>query len=513
MKHADVFDLLKVFNDTEKVKFKNFLNSPFFDIRKNVSILFDLIYRNNEMLIFEDYSGLIQKIRKNIKVKENTLQQYLSLLLNYTMQFLAFSSFLNDNILFNLKINDYFLRTGNTKLFLKNSAKTKKLISNMQLGEKSLLYSFCYYDTMVTFKINSKDSTKEKGIIEKTAYYYKSLSDIILFTVQTYVITYCNIISQRINSGNEEKYDELKEIPDLIKQARSTIEFDKSAERQKFLKMYELLFNTYSDLQKENNYLKYRNYFRTNNEIFNLYVKRLHFNLLLNYCSIKIRTKNIEKYMLEQINLYDIYIDNDFYKAGSYKYLNSIIFVNYIILSSSVRKYDKLLSFIDKTELLLDRNEKNDLKRFALAHYYFGKGEYLNAINNINDIKMKTFIYRYQLITLELKIYFVKLFKPDNKDINFAIVDRILHNHNKQISIDKFLTKFDKIRLQKMFRYYRKLYTYSTKYLLDKSQTEDLEFLKKELESEIDFAMKIWIIEKIDEILTTGKIKLLSYST
>ena len=217
--------------------------------------------------------------------------------------------------------------------------------------------------------------------------------------------------------------------------------------------------------------------------------------------------------MLEQINLYDIYIDNDFYKAGSYKYLNSIIFVNYIILSSSVRKYDKLLSFIDKTELLLDRNEKNDLKRFALAHYYFGKGEYLNAINNINDIKMKTFIYRYQLITLELKIYFVKLFKPDNKDINFAIVDRILHNHNKQISIDKFLTKFDKIRLQKMFRYYRKLYTYSTKYLLDKSQTEDLEFLKKELESEIDFAMKIWIIEKIDEILTTGKIKLLSYST
>lgn len=513
MKHTEVFDLLKDFNYRELKNLKIFLNSPFFNIRKNVFALYELIYKNKEMLYLNDYNGLINIIRKSIRIKDTTLGQYLSLLLNYTMQFMAFSSFLKDNILFNLKINDLFLRTGNTKLFLKNSAKTKKLISNMQLGEKSLLYSFCYYDTMVTFKINSKDSTKEKGIIEKTAYYYKSLSDIILFTVQTYVITYCNIISQRINSGNEEKYDGLKEIPDLIKQANRTIEFDKSAERRKFLKIYELLFDTYSDLQKDSNYFRYRNYFLKNDDIFNIDVRRLHFNLLLNYCCIKIRTNNIEKYMLEQINLYDIYIDNNLFKAGSFRYLNSFIFVNYIILSSSVRKYDKIISFIQKTGMLLEKNERDDLIRFALAHYYFGKGKYLNAINNINDIKMKTFIYRYQLISLELKIYFYKLFKTENKDVNFAIIERILNNYNKQINNDECLTKFDRIRLQKMFRYYRKLYSYSERYLMDKCQTVDLEFLKKELEGEMDFALKIWIIEKIDEILTSGKIKLSSYST
>lgn len=510
MKHSEVFDLLNEFKYHDLMKFKKFLNSSFFGIRKNVVLIYDLIFNNKELLKSNDYDGIISKLKIRFNIKNNILSQYLALLYNSALKFIAVSTFLKDEIRVNLYINEYSLNSGNRKLFRKISGKIVNIHSSKKLNEKSLLFSFLNYDDIVTYLIHSGGHVKEKNINERTTYYYKSINDLLLFTIQTFVFTYCNIVNQRINSGNEDKFNKLSIIPKLFEVANDIIEYDRTSVRIKFLKLYELLYNTFYNPLNEKIYFEYKKFFINNDDILDDDLKRLHFNLLLSNCNIKMRIIEPIKYMKEQLELYDIYMDKEFYRKGSYKNLHSTIFMNYIMLSTAVNKYDKIKSFVNKTGMLLEKREREDLINFALAHYYFGTGEYSKALRCINDIKMKTFIYKYQLITLELKIYFNNIFKnnENREEINYVIVNRILNNYNKLVNNDTFLTKLDKIRLQKMFRYYGKLYNHTEMFMRDKKSKDSIEFLKYEINKEKSFAMKNWIVEIIDEILLTGKIKI-----
>lgn len=130
MKHSEVFDLLNEFKYHDLIKFKIFLNSSFFGIRKNVVLIYDSIFNNKELLKSNDYDGIISKLKIRFDVKNNILSQYLALLYNSALKFIAVSTFLKDEVRVKLYINEYSLNSGNRKLFRKISGKIVNINSS-----------------------------------------------------------------------------------------------------------------------------------------------------------------------------------------------------------------------------------------------------------------------------------------------------------------------------------------------------------------------------------------------
>ena len=112
------------------------------------------------------------------------------------------------------------------------------------------------------------------------------------------------------------------------------------------------------------------------------------------------------------------------------------------------------------------------------------------------ELKHPKLVYKYDIYSLELKIYYEKG--------DYEGLEKLLHNFYGNIKNENIFTVHDKERHELLVYYFRKLVSKKIKYD-DDNKVVNLELFKKDIEKEIHFVMKKWILSKLDELIKNHK--------
>src|SRR4030095_16980071 len=169
--------------------------------------------------------------------------------------------------------------------------------------------------------------------------------------------------------------------------------------------LYKLLLDMFNNFEKEQYYLRYKDFVKQNKNNLSADEISFHYNWLINYCILKKSTENQYDFDEELFYLYNVLLENNYYINRTSKFLSVDLFRDILILSINSKKYDWTEEFIRRFQQEVNPEERENIINFSYAYLYFSLGDSLKALGYYQKIKMDTFVYKYDIKILALKIY------------------------------------------------------------------------------------------------------------
>jgi hypothetical protein len=498
MKKTKLFILLNSFDSKDFDEFELYLLSPFHNKNKPLSTIFHIIKEKKDLLIQENYLKLIQIISKRTDYPISTIKKLFSILGEAILDYYKVKSVLSDDMYSRISLNNYLLKNKEHRTLeqlqssLDQEFNARAKISNEDYYKLFLHKLNMYSASVVNLKYQNNKDVEKRLQLMKDAGLYLSLYTLIQMT-----LLYANYTLDLIDSG----LDEIKGCCFPLKESFSSNEaYIKNSNNKLIINVFELYYNAflcYENISNKTYYRKYKGLFYS--QIDNLDKESLYinYNLLLGYCSISQRIIDADKFFYEEeLDLLTFNVEKGLYKNELTSNMSPITYRNYVILCLDIMNMNKLKLFIDNYSTELNLSERVDMINYALTHYYYGTGNNKKALKYLNSVDIKKFLYKYDLLNLEIKIYY------DRGD--FMSLDRVFHNYRETIKKDKILTKYDKVRILIFVKYFSELIR-----IIRSPESNDilfsLEYLLDHVQKENSFIMKKWMIEKIEHKIESIK--------
>lgn len=509
MKKPSALKLLKNFEPDEISEFRKFLESPFFNNNKPILIVYNCILEKQNYLAVNGYDEIINHILKKTSYTKKTTAKILSLLNERILTYYAVKNTLSDSVFTSTKLNQYLLRKGEYFQLNKCSQSADNILRNKNLNFDNLYNSYLHKKNLIYSFIADIDYWKNKSIFNTFELANSAMFDLYLFFLMELISRYMDLIFQRINTG-------IKELPDIpvdLKKYMDSIEIylnSNKVEENKLI-LYNLnkyIFGLLNNLENNEKYDKYKKYFFNNIEYFDNSLIAVQIDYLMNYCTIRERLGgDINFFKSEGLKMLTYYIDNDYYKDSMTDFLHPELYHNFISSCMRLSETKRLKIFIEKNTVKLHPDYFEEMSKFALAHLYYLKKEYPLASRCLADIKLKHFMFKFDLLILELKIYY---YVSINDVFKTELIEKIIHNFDKTLKEDKHLTGNDKKKIKKFVYYYREYLSLWDKFSRDDKYFKDILKLKKDIDGEKSFASKKWLGDEIDLVIAQHNVKMQS---
>jgi len=142
------------------------------------------------------------------------------------------------------------------------------------------------------------------------------------------------------------------------------------------------------------------------------------------------------------------------------------------------------------------------MMNLGLAFYYYGTNNYEKTLECINNIEINSFIYRFDIRNILLKVYYETEKYDELKDT--------IHNFKRILFDDQTLNKSNKDGLLKLLKYLYKLIIIRND--PDINVQKEAEFLINQIQKEQAFPLKKWLLNKLGELSKTTQEKETSIS-
>jgi hypothetical protein len=259
------------------------------------------------------------------------------------------------------------------------------------------------------------------------------------------------------------------------------------------------LYRLFSNLTNDKYYHDYKDFYNKIKDLYNNEFRNTHMSILMNYCFVRYRVEDKEKYFLAEGHriLYD-YIDGRHYINENTEYLHSTIYRNYVVYCAVKDRKELLKKFIDNHTDKLNPAEIKTMRNFALAHYYYANGQYGLSLIAIADLIYAKFFYKFDIIFLKIKIYY------ENRDlVNLENMIQILKNN---LRTEVIFNKAEEEKYEYLM-YCLNLLVKAHRIYEKTQDVFDFEYLLKKIESKQSFALRIWLREKVKSFISERKRK------
>ena len=264
------------------------------------------------------------------------------------------------------------------------------------------------------------------------------------------------------------------------------------------LELYLKLYECYCNIENDKFYYEYKNLFLENLNKLNEDSRAFHFGVLINLC---LRKNNLDtskdEFVNEEFNLYEIILQNEYYKEGKINYLPTYYFRAILFSALKLKKFDWVQNFIEKYSNNVPEEDRENIYNFGNAYLYFEKGEYNSSARHLLKISIDQFVFKFDIRNLTLKIFY------ELEDYDKAF--EVLHSYKEFLRDSKLMTKDNKMLLLKYINYTEKFMLYKTG-----QRTIDIGRIKHNLQKEDKVAFKNWLIDKADELIQIGKKRVLA---
>lgn len=488
MRTVELLNLYGDFSEDEIRDFEKYLRSPYFVTVKSSVLIFKEIIRNRNLIVLKSYDKISGKLCRKFKLTSGALSKHFSFLSEATIDFLTVRSMKKNKTSSGLMLNQYLLDQGYLSILKKQLSYRKNNTNSLDPIENDyFINSYCYNILNHDYLLKTGELLDYKTADKKNFYLDEAAGDITLHTLIQLTIIYINYFSLDVNFGNRKRYLFRINLKQTYDDTEKIDLFSNNKTKQLVYSFYKNLFCMYYHKDEKKYYHECKEQFKKIQNIFSRDLAKCHYQMLINFCMLKDRLGEERNFFRkESVELLYQYFNEDYFVAGK-EYLHQVEYANFIIRAFSVGDYGKIKSFIDKNSTMLNPSEYDKMVNYGLAFYFLGVKNYRSALKHINNIHIKDFIYKYDVLNIELRIYY-----EFNKNELFRDT---IHNYRKTVLEDNKLTASDKAGLLTMLNYLKQLISISEEPDSAKRVLKS-EYIILSLEKEPMFSLQKWLTEK-----------------
>lgn len=501
MKIPELFHHLGYFSSEDYTQFEKFLRSPYYNNVQSYVEIFSAIRKNRKLIENKNYDELKARISTAVSFSENTIRKLISNLGDLVIEYLKVKT--NEKSKFDREYDlcDYLISIGYFSLLDKRLKICDGLIpKGNESDESDFLKSFRY--NSLEFRASMLTKSKIRGedtIIEQRRFTIDGAKDLLVYNLVLLTVNYVNYVMQELDYSGINNIVFPIDVEPMFNIMKSK-EFETYNNNQKaIITLFSKMLKMFNDLENDEAYTDYKNYFYKIRTMFNQDFSKTHFSVLFNYCNTRQRYNDKRtKYHDESLRLTYEYISQKIYAEEKVKYVIPIYFRNFIIGCTTPNTKSLLRKFIDEQTNCLHPTHRKDLSNLGNAFYYFLNKEYGKVLKHLLAIDNPQYMYKYDVRNLELKVYFEK------KD--YATVESMLHNYIKNVKSETFFTSLDRKKYMLMTDYFRRLIN-AEREENKKKRLSEFEYLRDKINAEDGFIMKKWMLNRVEETILKEKSK------
>lgn len=485
MQESKLIEILKTFSPGELKSFKKFIISPFITVR-NVDGLFSEIKRYYPDFTSEKLSKseVFKKLFPGELYNEKKLKNLIVDLTRLAEHFLVYRAVGNNPFEFERILAGEFRNRKSDKLF----SRSLKILESKSAGTQ--------FGSIECF--NEEEKTER---LKESYYISRNRFDISVQSKLKYSEHFTASFLIRFMRKLRDKRSVIKgynlpfESP-LLESVLESIDFDKMLEGMKkkkysYLWLIEIYYYVYKSAYEENDevfyYNKLKKAFLENIKKFSHTEKFFLFNDLVDCCITK-ETRGYRQFEAEELEIYKQMFGCNIYSSNENDYLSIVLYRNILLLGLTLREFEWLNTFIGAFTQKLRPEYRSSMMNLAYANLSFEQGEYEKALSYVRSIEYDFFLYKTDIRTLSLKIYY----ELDLYETAFSLVDSFRH----------FLAGSDEISVLHKRRHTNFINFYNR--LLKAKSTggsaEAAENISFEIEKHRETAGKSWLLEKCGEL-------------
>jgi hypothetical protein len=257
--------------------------------------------------------------------------------------------------------------------------------------------------------------------------------------------------------------------------------------------IYEIYLNlirAFEDVKEIKYYKNLKKLLMENSDSLSVDEKHFFFGKLLDYGILKNREDEKSLFEEEHFANHKMYLENEYYLHSRNQYLPLDLFRNILILSLRRKDFNWSEKFINNYIKKLKEDYQENTYYYGMAFLHFQKGEYEEALEEVNKVSYNIFAFKYDLRNLNLMICY--------ELGNWESVKSIIESYKRFLLNNKNVGQDRKIFYGNFIKYLARL----VKIKDDVNRVDKLErdYLKKEILKTGNFSYKDWIIEKVGEL-------------
>lgn len=474
MKNSQIYNALRSLTQNEFHEFGKFINSPYFNNRSEVIRFYDAVKKHypdfnikkvNEEMIFS-------KIYPKKIFNDVLLRKVFSLTTNLVADFLAISSFKENELEYNVKIADKLREKKLSVMFEKRSKIIESLFDTFP-------HTFAYYESKFNFTTlkNGYFLHTDEGKMIKG--FQKEIDDFMEYFLSVSLLLYIRL--SEWSKARSIKFD-LKFYDEVLNHIKK-YDYNNNPLINLYYNML-MLLNT-----EEEKYFYELQQGRKNFE--NKLSPGDDYNAvitLMQYCYKKVQ-KGDSDFRRRQFEMVNIVLDKNMLPPGN---IEPYFFINSVRNAAFIREFEWCTNFIEKYKSQLNKERLSETVSFSNALLEFYKGNYDTALNCISAFNTERSTIKTEFRNIQLIIYYELNFT----DMLYSLIDSYKHF----LSRDKDIAE----KTKEMCSDFIKMFVKLEKIKHDEN-SEAAILLKNEVEKKPYFNMKEWFFLKLDEIIKKSR--------
>ncbi len=482
----DVVHLLRTFSQKELKRFSLYLGSEYFNTRNALKALYSEIIKYHPLYTHVNCTKetLYKIVYPALHYNGGTMRDLLSELYEAAADFVTFETIRNRKNNDHIRINELRER-GLAKQAFKhldnsfaNGKSLNKIDSEYFLQRYNLLIEKVNLDTIFRHQASQRSISR---LFEEVK---DSELTIQLFSILEITANYSNIIliEERFHGNDPDNFmnNRLNELysSGLFKLAKETEEY-------KFVvDIYKAMLDA---LYKRGNlklYKIYRDHVKKHSAKLSHDEVSMHYSKLISCCILGTKYgRNKEFFDNELFTLYFNFLEKELYRDNKTQFIPSVLYRTIILHAIKMNKPAWLKKVINRFIHDIQPADKENMKIYSLAFYYYASGRNGKALETIGHLNITQFIFKYDIYNLKLRIFY--------EDKNYIAASELIHSYRQFLRTDKLMPSVRKAFHRTFMKYASRLIKIS-----EGSNKFEAGLEMQRLEGE-NCVNKEWLLEKL----------------
>lgn len=493
MQKSTVIEILRHFSEDDIVQFSDFVNSPYFNKNKNVSKLYLEIKKNipdfdNEKMKKENLWKKIYPAKNfNYGVMKNLIHELTKLL----EQFMVTEYSAKDELAYNRNLIYALLEQQNFKLY--NHKYNKILKDYFKNPDKRLtVFANRYYELyseILLSKAHDPLTYTKSTLLGEIITNSENFSAISILIVS--MINFLNVKPLMNIGGITSEETMIQSLRLLDKEKINKILNYLKINSEKDYRILNCYYNFYlsmSNLSDSGLYFKAKECLTAERHLFSRKELRILCIGLHNLCyNMPVKVNKIN----EHYGIYKFMDENNVLLEEN-NLIHHIHYDNYVYQLINLNKTDELEQFINKYSKYLDEKLHEGYYNHAMAELNFLRGKFEKSLEHILKIN-----YEFAKLKVPIKVLHIKCFYELNEYEKF----KYLYESYKKFQPKKGQVSEDRTeRTLELCKWVTILFK-----LRELRSIYEIEKFKKEFDNMHKLPYRVWIKEKIDELIKKNK--------
>ena len=478
MKDRKIVLALSKLSLIELNSFTKFMHSPYFNVNVHLTDLYLMIFEHikNQDIQNQHPQNFWSAIFPNTPYQNSKFLKMTSDLTDLLEQFLAQKEF-DASVSLKSQLKLEGVRKRNLEPLYNSIIGETERLQNIEINQSSEFYLQKYQIEKNIFSLKTENEKKNEKFEINSTLNIKDIADNLdYFYIAEKLRLYCTLLSWK----KMYKLDiELNDVQSIVNLATSS-----RYEKIPTISMYYTMYLTFVDEDNLENYYSLRSLMNKFIHIFPAEEQRIIYQTAISYCINK-GNKNITQFHKESFEIYKEALINNILIVNNEMLVTT--YRNIVPIALRVEEYAWAENFILDYAKYVDEKYRNNAVEFSLARLEFYRKNYGKVLDHLNKVSFEDVWYNINAKTIYLHTYY----ELDEMDA----LESLLQSFKMFIKREKSLTDDRKEHYLKLIKFTNALIKI---YPTDKKKVLKL---KVEIENTKGITSKLWLIEKVNEML------------